>query len=105
MTRKTYDVEFKERLIKESLETGNASLIARKHSVHPSTVTRWVREGKKQPYKALQKNVLSSYQSLSQEPIELESALNQINQLKSIVGKKELEIAVLTDLLKKTDAP
>lgn len=87
MTRKTYDIEFKERLIKESLETGNASLIARKHNVHPSTVTRWIREGKKQPYKTLQKNALSSYQSLSQEPMELESALSQIQQLKSIIGK------------------
>lgn len=101
MTRKTYDIEFKEKLVKESLETGNASLVARKYNVHSSTVTRWIREGKKQPYKTLQKNALSSYQSLSQEPIELESALSQIHQLKTIVGKKELEIAVLTELLKK----
>ncbi|MGH2107077.1 transposase [Aerococcus urinaeequi] len=102
MKKKKYDAEFKEKLVKESLEIGNASLVGRKYDVHPGVVTRWVRESKKQPNKELQKNVLSSYQSLSQEPVDLESALNQNRQLKAIVGKKELEIAVLTDLLKKT---
>ncbi len=102
MKKKKYDTEFKEKLIKEAKETGNSSLVARKYNIHPSLVTRWVRENNKKPYKELQKNALSSYQALSQDPIDFRSALEQNQQLREIIGKKELEIAVLTDLLKKT---
>ncbi|HZJ83315.1 MAG TPA: transposase [Clostridia bacterium] len=103
MKRKKYDAEFKEKLVKEALEVGNASQVARKYDVHTDTLNRWVRNTKKKPYKKLQDNVLSQCQTLSNEPVDLNSALKQINQLKIIIGKKELEITVLTDLLKKTD--
>ena len=103
LQRRKYDSEFKEKLVKEALEVGNASQVARKYNIHTDTVTRWVRNAKNKPYKELQKNVLGSYQTLSQEPTDLESALNQNQQLREIIGKKELEIVVLTDLLKKTN--
>jgi transposase len=105
MKQRKYEKEFKEKLVKEALETGNNSLVARKYNINPGVVCRWVRDSKKQPYKKMQAKALESYHSISEEPTDLGVALKQIHQLKAIVGKKELEIAVLTDLLKKTNAP
>ncbi|GFN36157.1 transposase [Tepidimicrobium xylanilyticum] len=42
-----YPEEFKRQIVKEVEETGNASLVARRHDLVPGTVTRWVRESKK----------------------------------------------------------
>ena len=105
MQRKKYSQDFKDKLIKEALEIGNASVVARKYNINPTIVNRWIRQSKKQPEKELQKKALLSYQNLSHEPEDLESAIRQIQQLKKIIGKKELEIEVLTELLKKTYAP
>ncbi|WP_094545510.1 transposase [Petroclostridium xylanilyticum] len=104
MQRRKFSQEFKEKLIKEALETGNASVVARKYDINPTVVSRWVRDSKKQPQKEIQKKALIPYQNLSQEPTDLDSALKQIQQLKGIIGKKELEIEVLSELLKKTNA-
>ena len=41
-----YSEEFKMQIVKEVEETGNASLVARKHDIVPGTVTRWVRESR-----------------------------------------------------------
>ena len=104
MQEKRYDAAFKEKLVKEAIETGNATVVARKYNINPGVVSRWVRDSKNQPYKEVQKKALIPYQSLSQEPLDLDSALKQIHQLTAIVGKKELEIEILSDLLKKTNA-
>lgn len=45
---KRYPEEFKRQIVKEVEETGNASLVARRHDLVPGTVTRWVRKSKKQ---------------------------------------------------------
>jgi transposase len=103
MQRRKFSQDFKEKLIKEALETGNASVVARKYDINPTVVSRWIRNNKKQPEKELQRQALIPYQGISQEPTDLDSALKQIQQLKGIIGKKELEIEVLSDLLKKTN--
>lgn len=41
-----YSEELKRQIVKEVEETGNATLVARKHDIVPGTVTRWVRESK-----------------------------------------------------------
>lgn len=39
--------EFKKQVVKEALETGNSSLVGRKHNISPSIVARWVeKDGK-----------------------------------------------------------
>lgn len=103
MKRRKFSQDFKDRLIKEALETGNASVVARKYDINPTVVNRWVRDSKKQPEREIQEKALVSYQNLSQEPTDLDSALRQIQQLKGIIGKKELEIEILSELLKKTN--
>lgn len=75
MQRRKFSQEFKEKLIKEALETGNASVVARKYDIKPTVVNRWIRDSKKQPQKEIQRKALVSYQNLSQEPTDLDSAL------------------------------
>ncbi|MCL6449235.1 MAG: transposase [Armatimonadetes bacterium] len=43
MTRKQYSPEMKMQIVKETLETGNASIVARRHDIAPSLVARWAR--------------------------------------------------------------
>jgi len=43
MTRKQYSPEMKMQIVKEAIETGNASIVARRHDIAPSLVARWTR--------------------------------------------------------------
>jgi transposase-like protein len=45
-TRRKYSKEFKEKVIKEAIETGNATLVARQYGLNTSMLNRWVREFK-----------------------------------------------------------
>jgi len=90
---KRYSEEFKRQIIKEVEEVGNASLVARKHDVVPGTVTRWVRESK--------------MVNITNNPLNIDYSTNfsldkENEQLKKLLGEKDLEIAILKDLLKKT---
>ena len=88
-----YPEEFRNQIIKEVEEVGNATLVARKHDLVPGTVTRWVREVKQT--------------NKTNNPLNIDystnSSLDKENeQLKKLLGEKDLEIAILKDLLKKT---
>ena len=48
MQRKRYSQEFKDQIVKESLEVGNAAIVARKNDLSANMVSRWVREHKNQ---------------------------------------------------------
>ncbi|MBO8170246.1 MAG: transposase [Thermoanaerobacteraceae bacterium] len=43
MKRKRYSPEFKLKVVKETIETGNGAMVARKHELNPNMVNRWVR--------------------------------------------------------------
>ncbi len=92
---KRYAEEFKRQIVKEVEETGNASLVARRHDLVPGTVTCWVRESKKQ-------NGLIPNHNYSNK-INAKSLEEENGQLKKLLGEKDLEIAILRDLLKKTN--
>lgn len=93
--QKRYTAEFKNQIVKEVKETGNASLVARKHDLVSGTVTRWVREAKKSN---------GSTSSLKYSSNKGNDALSKENeQLKKLLGEKDLELAILRDLLKKTN--
>ncbi len=88
-----YSEELKRQIVKEVEETGNATLVARKHDIVPGTVTRCVRESKSA--------------NKTNNPLNIDystnSSLDKENeQLKKLLGEKDLEIAILKDLLKKT---
>jgi len=101
LTKKQYSPDImKMQIVKETMETGNASIVARRHDVSPSLVARWVRCYKKSGTFYPQKEApgtngtgtLHDYKRMAQEN----------EQLKKLLGEKDLEIAILRDLLKKT---
>jgi transposase-like protein len=105
MSIQQFDQEFKLRLIKEALETGNASLVARNHGVAQSNLSRWVRKYKKSH--SMENGVSMASQTREPkkaDPIlrqERDYAVKQNDQLKKIVAEQALEIAILKDMLSK----
>lgn len=90
-----FTAEFKNQIVKEVEEIGNATLVARKHDLVAGTVTRWVGESKKTNKKNNRLN-----QNCDTDPTLLE---HENDQLKKLLGEKDLEIAILRDMLKKTN--
>jgi len=81
MARVVYSQELKDQVIKESIETGNATLVAKKHNIPQKTVHNWI---------SLQVNKKSIAHEKSFKHVEKEN-----RELK-------LENQILKDLLKKT---
>jgi len=99
MQRKKYSQEFKDQIVKESLEVGNAAIVARKNDLSANMVSRWVREHRKQNNIGIE--VISfGTGSYNQNIKALES---ENDKLKKLLGEKDLEIAILKDLVKKTN--
>lgn len=96
--RRQYTPEFKAQIVKEAIEVGNGSIVARKHGLAKAMVARWIvqQQGSKNPLSMT--NIRA--QRLSNDPKDL-SAEN--DKLKKIIGEKELELQILRDLVKKTD--
>jgi transposase-like protein len=92
---KRYSAEFKNKIIKEVKETGNASLVARKHDLVAGTVTRWVRDSKKN-----NSATNSDKYNINKDDSDL---VKENDRLKKLLGEKDLELAILRDLLKKTN--
>ncbi|NMB42335.1 MAG: transposase [Firmicutes bacterium] len=97
MKRKRHTQEFKDQVIKEALETGNSALVARRHELSGSLVARWVREFKSGKHSAGSNNELN-FKDLTKDNLQL---YQENDQLKKMLGDKELEIAILKDLIKK----
>ncbi len=93
--RKQYSKEFKEKVIKEAIETENASLVARQYDLSASMLNRWIREfknPKKQPI------VNKEYKN---DDAAMKALETENETLKKLLGDKDLKIAILEDLLKK----
>ncbi|OLZ10219.1 transposase [Sulfobacillus thermosulfidooxidans] len=81
----TYSPEFKQQIVQEAQDTQNATLVARRHQLSPSMVRRWVREAVKAAH----------------HPHDLMSLVDENERLKKLLGEKDLQIAMLQDLLQK----
>ncbi|AFV12604.1 transposase [Thermacetogenium phaeum DSM 12270] len=103
MNRKQYSPEMKMQIVKETLETGNASIVARRHDIAPSLVARWARCYKRYGTFYPQKEVPGTNGSCI--PPDYKKITKENEQLKKLLGEKDLEIAILRDLLKKTNLP
>lgn len=97
MRHNTYTQEFKQQIIKEAIETGNCSIVARRYEINPNVLTRWVREYKNND------NTLSNVPNnvLAKPDSKLMEAENE--KLKKLLGEKELENQILRDLIKKSN--
>jgi len=91
--RTKHSKDFKLQVVKEATETGNNSLVARRYELNPNMVSRWIREYKDGKYGEVDVTVLPDLDS---------KELSKENEkLKIILGEKDLEIAILRDLIKK----
>jgi len=101
MQRKRYSQEFKDQVVKECIEVGNAAIVARKNDLSANMVSRWVREHRNQ------NNIGTGTIPVRIGPYNQSAkALESENEkLKKLLGEKDLEIAILRDLVKKTSPP
>lgn len=97
MRRKKYTREYKDQVIKESLETGNSAVVARRYELNGGLVARWVREYKNGKHIANNSNNISPGGLVKEN----QQLCRENDQLKKMLGDKELEIAILKDLIKK----
>ncbi|WP_145471795.1 transposase, partial [Staphylococcus epidermidis] len=74
-------------------ETGNNSLVARRYELNSNMVSRWVREYRDGKYGDVDVTVLPDL-----DPKELS---RENEKLKTLLGEKDLEIAILRDIIKK----
>ncbi|MED3648672.1 transposase [Halalkalibacterium halodurans] len=93
MKRTKHSQEFKLQVIKEVLETGKQSIVARRYELNPNMVSRWVREYKDGKY--------GETKTEDVDPLEAKQLSQENDQLKKLLGEKDLEIAILRDLIKK----
>lgn len=90
-------------IVKEAIETGNASIVARRHDIAPSLVARWTRYHKQ--YGTFYQLKGAPGTNGTGNPPDYKRIAEENEQLKKLLGEKDLEIAILRDLLKKTNPP
>ena len=79
---KRYSQEFKDQIIQEVKDVGNASAVAKKHGLNLTTVHTWVKKEARLP---------------------MEDSQKKIKQLEKQLADKDLENQILKELLKKTN--
>lgn len=102
MQRKRYSKELKDQLVREVKEAGSVVQVAKRHGINDRTLSRWVRESK---YSSWEKapDEAKKMQAYVPSPQEFREMEKENNQLKQLLGEKDLKIAILTDLLKKSN--
>lgn len=105
MTRTHYPPEFKLRVAREAEEVGNAAEVARRYEVHPTMVGRWIRayrrDGEHAFDRANKRGKRPKAAGSTGETARVRDVERENEQLKKLLGEKDLEIAILRDLLKK----
>lgn len=79
--------------MKEALEVGNKALVAKRYELSTNLVQRWV--------KAYEEGKLGQEMVSSPSSAEIKRLEEENEQLKKLLGEKDLEIAILRDLIKK----
>ncbi|MGG5254455.1 IS3 family transposase [Neobacillus sp. SM06] len=97
MARTKHSKEFKLQVIKEALETGNKAIVARRYNLNANMVGRWCTEYKNGQYGDVDVTVMPDL-----DPKEMSK---ENEKLKILLGEKDLEIAILRDLIKKKNPP
>ena len=85
----SYSEDFKQQVLREVQETGNATVVARRHQLSPSMVRRWAREARQE----------------AGESQGVAGLVEENAQLKRLVIERDLQIAVLQDALRKKGIP
>jgi transposase len=98
MSKRVFSDEFKAQVIKEAIETGNCSLVARKYELSPSLVAKGTRKEKGNPLQGMINKGLGNNKELKKAAKEKQEVEGQNQKLKKLIGEKELEIEILRDL-------
>jgi transposase-like protein len=93
-------VTTKRELVAEVLLGYRTEFVARKYGLSPHTLRRWVREYRDEVGEVMAKKQEQNEQ-LVKDAEELKDLKKKYNSAMKILGEKELEIAILQDLLKK----
>lgn len=93
MRRSKHSTEFKLQVIKEAQETRKISIVARRYELNPNMVSRWIREHKEGKFGDVDMQTIPDF-----DPKEMSK---ENEKLKVLLGEKDLEIAILRDLIKK----
>ncbi|MEA4827920.1 MAG: transposase [Clostridium sp.] len=105
MKGKSYTKDLESRMLREAQEVGNVSLVARRHGVPKSTIFTCIKNLKAKN----EIKVKPGRKTLIGREKELEGELTEVtkenDQLKKLLGEKDLEIAILKGLIKKTNKP
>ncbi|MED4600228.1 transposase [Paenibacillus validus] len=100
MQRRRFTLEFKQQIIQEAKEVGNASQVARRHNLNPKVLYRWMNEADHTDWQQTEPSA-KTIKAYVPSPQEFRSLEGENKQLKELLGEKDLEIAVLRGLLKK----
>lgn len=102
MTRRQFTKEQKMQMVKEIIQTGNASLVARRNNVRDSVIRRWLDK-----YKQYGEAAFEQPRAVATLPNPLAAQMHALEmeneRLKRLLGEKDLELAVMRDLQKKID--
>lgn len=98
--RRKYSKEFKLRVVQEAIEAEDITAVARRYEIDRSILSRW-----KSSYLKDGEAVLSSKRGRSKagkQSLQVNREMEKENdRLKKLLGEKDLEIAILKDLVKK----
>lgn len=90
--------ELRIEVVEEALDRGNVALTARKHGLSPYSLYKWVKQYRDEVEITMSKK--KELENLS-PPQTVEGWQAKYEQAAKLLGEKELEIAVLRDLVKK----
>lgn len=103
MKGRSYTKELKEEILREVKEVGNVSLVSRRHGISKSTIFTWIKNSVNKD----EIKVKPGRKALVEGDRELKDELTEVtkenDQLKKLLGEKDLEIAILRDLIKKSN--
>ena len=102
MKGRSYSEEFKEQILQEVKEVGNVSLVGRKHGIATSTIFTWISKSKNKDKIGVKPGRKALVEGKNNEN-EINEITQENDKLKKILGEKDLEIAILKDLLKKAN--
>lgn len=100
MERRRYPKELKEQILREAEEVGNAVPVAKKHGIDVKVIYRWKKESKHKAWGNAPSDAKKVTEYLP-SPKEFHQLEAENEKLKSLLGEKDLEIAIMRDLLKK----
>lgn len=102
MKGRSYSEEFKEQILQEVKEVENVSLVGRKHGISTSTIFNWISKSKNKDKIGVKPGRKALVEGKNNEN-EINEITQENDKLKKILGEKDLEIAILKDLLKKAN--